>query len=103
LVANKSEVWMGTVTKEQLNAALDAWYVARERAGLEQQAWGALTQSHGSLIASLRQHGHTWTQAQAEFEKLSNAHRESMLSAWNDMDERCREYQQLRLKYSEQQ
>lgn len=94
---------MAVVTKEQLNAALDAWYVARERAGLEQQAWGALTQSHGSLIASLRQHGHTWTQAQAEFEKLSNAHRESMLSAWNDMDERCREYQRLRLIYSEQQ
>ncbi len=90
---------MSTVTKEQLNAALDAWYVARERAGLEQQAWGALTQSHGSLIASLRQHGHTWNQAEAEFERLSNAHREAVLSAWKDMDDRCREYQLLRARF----
>ncbi|WP_047786355.1 hypothetical protein [Variovorax paradoxus] len=94
---------MTNVTKEQLNAALDAWYVARERAGLEQQAWGALTQSHGSLIASLRQNGHTWTQADAEFEKLSQAHRGAVLGAWEEMDACCRVYQDLHSKFNAQQ
>jgi hypothetical protein len=90
------------VTKERLDAALKAWEVARERSMLEQQAWGTLTQSHGSLISSLRAHGHNWNQAEAEFEKLSNDHRDRLLSAWADMDRLCGEYQKLHAAFKKQ-
>ena len=86
-------------TKEQLDTALTAWEVARDRSMAEQNAWGTLNQNHSALITSLRKHGHTWAQAQAEFEKLSQAHRESLIAAWRAMDERCREYQELRKNY----
>lgn len=87
------------VTKEQLDAALKAWEVARDKALLEQQAWSTLTGSHSDLIASLRKHGHTWAQAEAEFGKFSNAHSDAIQSAWRDMDEKCRHYQELHAKF----
>ncbi|QLA82507.1 hypothetical protein EXV95_18810 [Acidovorax sp. JMULE5] len=94
---------MKKVTKEDLDRALDAWYVARERAGYEMQAWSILTQSHGSLIASLRENGHSWTQAGAEFATLSGSQQTALLSAWKNMDELCREYQSLLARFKGQQ
>lgn len=88
-----------TVTKEQLDRALEAWQIARDRAILEQKAWGTLTQSHGALISSLRAQGHGWAAAEAEFAKLSEAHREALLADLQAMDERCAEYQKLRAMF----
>jgi hypothetical protein len=90
------------VTKEKLDAALAAWEVARDTSLLEQQARGTLIQSHRALTASLRQYGHTWADAEAEFDNLSQAHSDSLLAAWKAMDERCREYLDLREKYKRQ-
>jgi len=90
------------ISKEQLDAALASWEVARDKSMLEQNAWGILNQSHSALITSLRKHGHTWAQAQAEFENFSRTHRDSVTAAWNAMDERCREYQDLLQKYKNQ-
>jgi hypothetical protein len=94
---------MTKVTEEQLTKALDAWKVAQEKALLEQKAWGTLTQNHGSLIASLRQHGHTWSQAEEEFGKFSKAHREAVLATHRNMDTLCEEYQLLLAKFKSQQ
>jgi hypothetical protein len=87
------------VTKEQLDRALEAWQIAKDRAILEQKAWGTLTQNHGALISSLRALGHGWASAEAEFEKLSEAHREALVTAFQAMDERCTEYQKLRATF----
>jgi hypothetical protein len=90
------------VTKEMLDQALNAWYVAREKASLEMQAWSTLIQGHGDLIASLRQNGHTWNQAEAEFKNLSSAHQAAVQTAWKHMDALCGEYQALRAKFKTQ-
>ena len=65
---------MAMVTKELLDQALEAWALARNRAVLEQTAWGNVLKSHDLLIASLRANGHSWSQAQNEFKKISDAH-----------------------------
>ena len=90
------------ITKRQLDAALESWEVARDRALLEQKAWATLTQSHSTIINSLRLHGHAWSQAQTEFEKLSDGHREALAKAWSDMDLKCKEYQALFAKSKSQ-
>jgi hypothetical protein len=90
------------VSKEQLDAAVASWETARDKSMLEQNAWGILNQSHSTLISSMRLHGHTWTHAQAEFDKLSQAHRDSLVAAWKAMDERCREYQDLLQRFKNQ-
>lgn len=91
------------VTKEQLDGALEAWEVAREKAFREQQASATPTQSHDVLIASLRTHGHTWEQAEEEFECLSNGHRDALQSAWRDMDDKCNDYKSLLTEFKTQQ
>ena len=83
------------VSKEQLDQALEAWEVAREKAALEQSAWATVLNSHATLIGSLRSHGHSWGQANTEFGKLSAAHNEAVLAAHQDMDLRCADYQKL--------
>lgn len=57
------------------------------------------TQSHGALIKSLRSYGHTWANAEAEFQKISEAHRAAVLGAWQAMDARCSEYRALLAKF----
>lgn len=90
------------VTKEELNAALEAWEVARDRASLEQAAFGVLIQNHAHLIGSLRSHGHSWAQATVEFDKFSKTHQEALIAAWKAMNERCAEYHDLNLKLKAQ-
>ncbi len=90
------------ITKNQLDQALEAWRVARERALHEQIAWDEILKNHKSLIDSLRNSGHTWSQANAEFENISNYHRDSLLQAWEAMDERCKEYQDLLKRFQAQ-
>lgn len=90
------------ISKQHLDLALNAWEVARDKAVLEQTAFSVLTQSHSTLMASLRKHGHTWTQAEAEFERMSNAHREALLIDWKDMDKKCAEYRDLLVKFKAQ-
>lgn len=90
------------ITKEQMDDALSAWEVAMDRSILEQEAFGIATQSHGALIQSLRSHGHTWAKAEAEFQKISEAHRAALLAAWRAMDERCCEYRALLAKFKHQ-
>jgi hypothetical protein len=92
---NSRQLATPVVTKAQLDTALAAWEVARDRAMHEHQAWGLLMQSHSGLISSLRASGHSWDQADAEFKRISEAHRSSLLSALTDMDEKCRAYQEL--------
>ncbi len=93
---------MTIVTKEMLDQALGAWHVARDKAAVEMQAWQGLVQSHGDLIASLRRNGHTWDQAEAEFEKFSGAHQTALQGAWKNMDQLCREYQALLARFKAQ-
>jgi hypothetical protein len=90
------------VTKGQLDTALAAWEVARETSFLQQQALGTLLQSHRALTESLRQYGHTWADANAEFINLSQAHSDSLLAAWKALDERLREYRELLKQYERQ-
>lgn len=87
------------VTQEQLDGALQAWQVARESAVLEQQAWATVLSSHATLIASLRANGHSWSEAQTQFERLSDGHSKALLAAWGAMDSRCLEYRALRAAY----
>jgi len=87
------------ITLQQLDAALNAWVVAKETAIQEQIAWNNVILSHNELIDSLRSHGHTWSQAQLEFNKLSNTHSDNLINAWKAMDERCGEYQKLLTQY----
>ncbi|WP_176060218.1 hypothetical protein [Paraburkholderia sp. BCC1876] len=90
------------VTKEQLDKALEAWHVARETAMREHEAWRLTLGSHGSLIDSLRANGHTWSKAQEEFQRISNAHSEAYRAALTAMDARCLDYQELLAKYDTQ-
>lgn len=87
------------ITENQLDEALNAWEVSRETAVQEQLAWGRVSQSHNLLIKSLRKHGHTWAQAQLEFEQISNGHSIALLEAWKAMDARCSEYMELLTKF----
>lgn len=91
------------VTHEQLDHALDAWAATKETAIHEQAAWSSVIRSHDELIALLRSHGHTWSQAQVEFNRLSNTHRNNLMAAWEAMDARCGEYQSLLVKFRSQQ
>lgn len=90
------------VTKEQLDQALQAWYEARETALREHEAQRLLLTSHRELIDSLRANGHTWSRAQAEFERIADAHSEAHLAALKAMDARCLDYKQLRTKFDAQ-
>lgn len=90
------------VTKADLHAALEAWAVAREKAGREYEAWGNLLKSHKDLIASMRANGWTWAKAQKEFEALSEGHSDALLAAWKDMDQKCAEYKNLAAKLADQ-
>lgn len=91
------------ITKSQLDQSLDAWKVARETAALQATAWGLLNTSHQSLIDSLLMNGHSWSEAQVEFQGFSEAHREAWLKALVAMDQRCEDYRALRAKYLSQQ
>lgn len=84
-----------TVTKEQLDIALKTWADARERALLEQMAWTEVCNSYGALIKSLQVNGLSFSQAKAEFDRLSISHRGALLDAWENMDVCCSDYQRL--------
>ena len=90
------------VTKIMLDEALDAWRVARDGAVLEQKAWNDVMRSHGALIESMRENGHTWAQADAEFKKISEEHQKALLDQWKHMDKLCNEYQKLLSAYKTQ-
>ncbi|KAB0685362.1 hypothetical protein [Burkholderia territorii] len=92
-----------TVTKEQLDQALEAWEVAEEKSRLEQLNWGQLSASRQSLITSLRKTGHTLDEAQAQFNRYSEAHRAALVTAWADMDEKCAHYWSLHARFTAQQ
>lgn len=91
------------VTKEQLDTALSAWKAALERTQLEQSAWVLASQNHLTLIQSLLKHGHSWSDAKAEVEKLQEFHRDSHLAAFVAMHERFEEYSRLQQMYRNQQ
>jgi hypothetical protein len=90
------------VTRQELDEALEAWNVARETVLCQHEAWHLLNQSHGALIGSLRENGHTWERAQGEFERMSSGHSEAYRAALAAMDARCAEYQELHAKYDAQ-
>jgi hypothetical protein len=83
---------MRTVTQELLDGLLQAWEVASEKAMLEQAAWAEVIKSHKALIQSLRECGHSWSQAQARYAALSDSHAKALKAAWEDMDVKCTEY-----------
>lgn len=87
------------ITAQDMDIALKAWEEARKRATLEMEAWGAVLQSHTSLIESLRANGHTWSQAQTEFKRITDGHSGAVLEAWKAIDQRSCEYQILRNKF----
>ncbi|MGD0962261.1 MAG: hypothetical protein ABSB19_20815 [Methylomonas sp.] len=89
-----------TVTKEQLDKALDAWAEARNNVDLEWTAWGRILQSYNALIASLRTNGHTLVQAKEQFDAISNAHRDAIAEKWKNMDKLCHEYRMLLDEFS---
>lgn len=86
---------MSRVTKDKLDVALNAWEVALTKAKLEMSAMSVVTSSHEILIASLKTHGHTWSEADAQFRALVDAHSEAVQQAWKNCDELCREYHSL--------
>ena len=90
------------VTKNQLDAALAAWEESRDSAALAYSTWALMLQNHAALIASLRDNGHNWSQAQSVFQGLSTAHSEASQATWKAMDERCREYQALHSSFTTQ-
>jgi len=90
------------VTTQQLDAALQAWARARDRAVLEHQAWAEQTQRHDALIAALREQGHGWSGADTALATLPAAHRASMEDADRALDECARAYRHLRAAYRTQ-
>lgn len=90
------------ISKEQLDRSLEAWAIAQESALHEQKAWATILQNHSTLIASLRANGHSWANAQAEFDKFSEEHRKRLLATWEAMDARCKEYRELLEKFKTQ-
>lgn len=90
---------MTIVTKADLDAALARWKEARETAAAEQLAWADVIGSHESLINSLMKHGHSWEDAEAAFDRVSNDHRARIEGAWKAMDQRCAEYHELRVQH----
>lgn len=90
------------IIQADLKAALDAWNEAREKATQEHAAWGRLLQSHGALIRSMVENGWTFAKAKLDVDCFSNAHNEKLLAALRDMDEKCRQYQDLEAAYKDQ-
>jgi len=90
------------ISEDQLNAALEAWEVARDRVRLEQTASATLAQSHNAPITSLRKHEHTWQRAEDELKIVSDGHRDALLNAWRDMDAKCKDYRELLTKFKAQ-
>jgi hypothetical protein len=83
------------VSRADLDAALNAWEAARDRAASEHLAWGRVLQSHKALIASIRFGGKTFTEAAREFGALSESDGEPLFAAWDEMDRACTMYQEI--------
>lgn len=94
---------MSLVKKEELDRALEAWRVAADKHRHEVDAWLLLNRSHSALIDSLREHGHSWVQAEAEFRKFADLHHAVLKAAGADMEARVSEYKALRSQYKAQQ
>ncbi|GEM_PF-5107801 len=94
---------MAQVTKGDLDLALKAWEIAREKALLVNQNWALFLKSQQALIRTMRENGWTYAQAKTDVDAASNVHSEALQAAWKEMDDRCRDYMELEAKFVEQQ
>ncbi len=91
------------VTKADMDSALEAWNIAREKATHEQMAWASVLQSHKVLIESFRANGHTRAAAENAFRQISTGHQEALMAAWKHMDVCCRAYLELQERFKAEQ
>jgi len=94
---------MQQMTKNDLDLALKAWEIAREKALLQQQNFGVFLKSQQNLIQSMRDHGWTYQRAVQEVGAFNKSHSDDLLAAWNEMDARCQDYMDLEAKLQAQQ
>lgn len=94
---------MTQVTRDDLRSALRDWEIARERALLQQQGWGTFLKGQQALIRSMLDNGWTYERAMQDVNNASSVHSEQLQAAGNDMDEKCRAYQELEAKFLQQQ
>lgn len=86
---------MAQVTKDDLRAALRAWEIAREKALLENQRNADFLKNQQILIQLLIDGGATAFSAKRDVDQAAAAQLEAFHAAWQEMNDRCREYDEL--------
>lgn len=90
------------VTRVEVNAALEAWKAARDKAALEWDAYGVLLRNHKTLIDSMRENGYSAAKVAQEFDAILSGHHDAVLNSWTDMDRKCAEYRKLKTQFDMQ-
>jgi len=93
---------MTQVTRDDLDLALKAWEVAREKALLQWQNFGTFLKSQQTLIQSMRDNGWTYERAVREVGEFRNSHSDALQAAWTEMDERAADYMRLEAQFAAQ-
>ena len=94
---------MARVTKDDLRQALRSWEIAREKALLENQKNEVFLKKQQSLIKSLIDGGATTFSAGRDVEGALADQLLAFHAAWQEMDDRCREYDELLATFRQQQ
>lgn len=94
---------MAQVTRDDVSQALRAWEIAREKALLENQRNAVFLKNQQTLIQSLVDGGATAFAAKRDVEQASAAQLAALHVAWQEMDDRNREYSELIEAFRQQQ
>lgn len=93
---------MHTVTREQLDEALELWDQASERARLESNALVIVLQDQHVLIRSMIKTGQTYAQASKQVDDLATSHSDALHDCFKEVSQRCREYRELERQFQAQ-
>jgi hypothetical protein len=102
VVVNFKGIEMAQVTKDDLQLALKAWELAREKALILNQNWGVFLKSQQALIRSMLDNGWTYDRAKRDVDDASTVHSEALQASWKEMDDRCQDYLDLEAKFLSQ-
>jgi len=102
---------MALITKEDLRQALKNWEIAREKAALQHDAWGALLKrkheeikhNEDSVMRSMISAGYAYQRTRNNPNTGSTFDNEALLAAMSEMADRERDYLDLKEKFIEQQ
>lgn len=83
------------VKKEQLDFALAAWIVSRDKLLKELILWREVLQSYDTVINSLRICGHEGIRAKAEIDHFSKIHKYHLGILMESESATCDEYEKL--------